>query len=61
MRAQSVDVSVAVATPNGLITPIVFNAATKSLSDISANIRELAVKAREGKLKPQEFQGGSFT
>ncbi|XP_043481795.1 dihydrolipoyllysine-residue acetyltransferase component of pyruvate dehydrogenase complex-like [Leptopilina heterotoma] len=61
VRAPSVDVSVAVATPNGLITPIVFNAATKSLSDISANIRELAVKAREGKLKPQEFQGGSFT
>ncbi|XP_033218447.1 pyruvate dehydrogenase protein X component-like [Belonocnema kinseyi] len=61
IRAENVDVSVAVATPTGLITPIVFNTPSKSIGDISANIRELAGKAREGKLKPQEFQGGTFT
>ena len=55
------DVSIAVATKNGLITPIVFDTATKSLTDISKNIRELAEKARKGQLKPHEFQGGTFT
>lgn len=51
-----VDVSVAVSTPNGLITPIVFNAHIKGLSAISKDINALATKAREGKLKPHEFQ-----
>lgn len=55
------DISVAVATPNGLITPIVKNAQTKGLKEISAEVKELAGKAREGKLQPSEFQGGSFT
>lgn len=55
------DVCVAVATPTGLITPIIFDTATKSLADISKNIRELAEKARKGQLKPHEFQGGTFT
>lgn len=55
------DISIAVATESGLITPIVFDAAAKSLTDISKNIRELADKARGGKLKPEEFQGGTFT
>ncbi|XP_062867580.1 dihydrolipoyllysine-residue acetyltransferase component of pyruvate dehydrogenase complex, mitochondrial [Trichomycterus rosablanca] len=56
-----VDVSVAVSTPNGLITPIVFNAHIKGLSAISKDINTLAAKAREGKLQPHEFQGGTFT
>lgn len=56
-----VDISVAVATENGLITPIVFDTAAKSLTNISKNIRELAEKARNGRLKPEEFQGGTFT
>ncbi|KAL0113477.1 hypothetical protein PUN28_012556 [Cardiocondyla obscurior] len=61
VRVSKVDVSVAVATKTGLITPIVSDTATKSLTDISKNIRELAEKAKNGKLKPHEFQGGSFT
>ncbi|MCB1841069.1 MAG: pyruvate dehydrogenase complex dihydrolipoamide acetyltransferase [Alphaproteobacteria bacterium] len=55
------DVSVAVATPNGLITPIVRNAEDKGLKQISAEVKDLAKRARDGKLKPEEFQGGSFT
>ncbi|KAH7719958.1 Protein DLAT-1 [Aphelenchoides avenae] len=58
---NSVDVSIAVATDAGLITPIVFNAHTKGLSTINAEINDLAARAREGKLQPQEFQGGTFT
>ncbi|KAM9728521.1 dihydrolipoyllysine-residue acetyltransferase component of pyruvate dehydrogenase complex, mitochondrial [Menidia menidia] len=56
-----VDVSVAVSTANGLITPIVFNAHTKGLASISADVSALAAKARDGKLQPHEFQGGTFT
>ncbi|KAI8329514.1 pyruvate dehydrogenase complex dihydrolipoamide acetyltransferase [Chlamydoabsidia padenii] len=55
------DVSVAVATPTGLITPIIGQAETKGLADISAKVRDLATRARAGKLAPQEYQGGSFT
>lgn len=61
VRVAKVDVSVAVATPSGLITPIVSDTATKSLMDVSKAIRELADKARKGQLKPHEFQGGTFT
>lgn len=57
----SVDVSVAVATPTGLITPILFNADRKGVSEISSTIKELAGRAKEGKLKPEEYQGGSFS
>jgi len=56
---ETIDVSVAVATPTGLITPIVTNTAAKGLSTISAEIRDLAGRARDGKLKPHEFQGGT--
>ncbi|XP_053702948.1 dihydrolipoyllysine-residue acetyltransferase component of pyruvate dehydrogenase complex, mitochondrial [Synchiropus splendidus] len=56
-----VDVSVAVSTANGLITPIVFNAHTKGLAAICTDVSTLAAKAREGKLQPHEFQGGTFT
>lgn len=55
------DVSIAVATPNGLITPIVKKAETKSLSEISNEMKDLAGRARDGKLKPEEFQGGTFS
>ncbi|XP_056140527.1 dihydrolipoyllysine-residue acetyltransferase component of pyruvate dehydrogenase complex, mitochondrial [Lampris incognitus] len=56
-----VDMSVAVSTANGLITPIVFNAHTKGLAAICSDVSMLAGKAREGKLQPHEFQGGTFT
>jgi len=55
------DISVAVALETGLITPILRSAEMKGLSKISSEIRELATKAKEGTLTPQEFQGGSFT
>ena len=55
------DISVAVSTPNGLITPIVWQAENKGLRQISEEVKDLAGRAREGKLKPEEFQGGSFS
>lgn len=55
------DISVAVATPNGLITPIVKKAEEKGLKEISQEMKDLAGRAREGKLKPEEFQGGTFS
>lgn len=58
---ESVDISVAVATPTGLITPIVTGADKRGLSNISSKVRDLATRARDRQLKPEEFQGGSFT
>lgn len=58
---NTVDVSVAVSTDSGLITPIVANADTKGLVEISRNINDLASRARENRLKPEEFQGGTVT
>ncbi len=58
---QDVDISVAVATPNGLITPIIKQADTKGLRQIAGEMRDLAGRARDGKLKPQEYQGGTFS
>jgi pyruvate dehydrogenase E2 component (dihydrolipoamide acetyltransferase) len=55
------DVSVAVATDKGLLTPIVFAADTKSVADISKELKELAAAARTGKLKADAFEGGSFS
>lgn len=55
------DISIAVATPTGLITPIVKDVGGKGLTSISAQTKELASRARDGKLKPEEYQGGSFT
>ena len=60
-QQSSVDISVAVATENGLITPIIFNADRLSLEEINGQVRQLATKAKDGKLKPNEFQGGTFT
>ncbi|GAA4021776.1 pyruvate dehydrogenase complex dihydrolipoamide acetyltransferase [Sphingomonas swuensis] len=53
------DIAVAVSIPGGLITPIVADAATKSVSKISQEITELAGRAKEGKLAPHEYQGGT--
>jgi len=53
------DVSVAVSTPTGLITPIIRDAANASPSAISTQMKELAGRAKEGKLKPEEYQGGT--
>ena len=61
LQYQHSDVSVAVATPTGLITPIIKKAETKGLSQISKEMKDLAGRAREGKLKPEEFQGGTFS
>ena len=57
----AVDVSVAVATDRGLITPIVRNADMKGLAQIAAEMKDLAARAKVGKLKLEEFQGGGFT
>ncbi len=53
------DISVAVAAPSGLITPIIVDAAAKTVSQISKEMKVLADKAREGKLMPHEYQGGT--
>jgi pyruvate dehydrogenase E2 component (dihydrolipoamide acetyltransferase) len=53
------DISVAVSVPAGLITPIIVGADTKSVSAISTEMKDLAGRAREGKLQPQEYQGGT--
>lgn len=60
-KFNNVDINVAVATDNGLITPIVFNADKKGLTSISFDVNSLAQKARVNKLQPHEFQGGTFT
>jgi pyruvate dehydrogenase E2 component (dihydrolipoamide acetyltransferase) len=53
------DISVAVSIPNGLITPVVTSADTKSLSAIASEVKDLASRAKDGKLKPEEFTGGT--
>ncbi|KAK9453962.1 2-oxoacid dehydrogenases acyltransferase-domain-containing protein [Dipodascopsis uninucleata] len=58
---NTVDVSVAVATPTGLITPIVKNAHARGLVAISSEIKDLGKRAKEGKLKPEEYVGGTVT
>ncbi len=58
---NNVDVSVAVAVDGGLLTPIIRNADQKSVQEISSEMKSLAKKARDGKLQPEEFQGGGFS
>jgi pyruvate dehydrogenase E2 component (dihydrolipoamide acetyltransferase) len=58
---DDVDISVAVSIPDGLITPIVRKADIKGLAAISNEMKDLAARAKAGKLKPEEFQGGSFS
>ncbi|MCE9522248.1 MAG: pyruvate dehydrogenase complex dihydrolipoamide acetyltransferase [Alphaproteobacteria bacterium] len=60
LRHKNADVGVAVALEFGLITPIVFKAETKSLAAISREVKELAARAKTKKLKPSEFEGGTF-
>jgi pyruvate dehydrogenase E2 component (dihydrolipoamide acetyltransferase) len=55
------DISVAVAIPGGLITPIIRDAGSLGLLGISNQMKDLAKRARDGKLMPEEYQGGSFT
>jgi len=59
LKHKHSDIGVAVAMPNGLITPIIRNAETKSLAAISNEMRDLALRARDRKLKPNEYQGGT--
>jgi pyruvate dehydrogenase E2 component (dihydrolipoamide acetyltransferase) len=59
LKHKHSDIGVAVALPAGLITPIIRNAETKSLSAISNEMKDLAARARARKLKPQEYQGGT--
>ena len=61
VQYNNCDVSVAVSTDGGLITPIVRNADQKTLPQISNEMKDLAKRARENKLKPEEFQGGGFS
>ncbi|MFN7038377.1 MAG: pyruvate dehydrogenase complex dihydrolipoamide acetyltransferase [Alphaproteobacteria bacterium] len=61
LQYNNVDISVAVAIEGGLITPIVRNADIKSLSTISNEMKDLAARAKAGKLAPEEFQGGGFS
>lgn len=58
---HDVDVAVAVAAPGGLITPVVRRADAKGLGVISNEIKELSARAKDGKLAPEEYQGGGFT
>ncbi len=58
---ENVDISVAVAIDGGLITPIIRDADKKGLVDISNTMKDLAARAKSGKLKPEEFQGGTFS
>ena len=60
-RHKHADVSVAVAIEGGLITPIIKDADAKGLAQISSEMKDLAARARERKLKPEEFQGGTFS
>jgi pyruvate dehydrogenase E2 component (dihydrolipoamide acetyltransferase) len=55
------DIAMAVAVPGGLITPIIRKAETKGLAQIATEAKDLAARARDKKLKPEEFQGGTFS
>ncbi|KAF9571112.1 hypothetical protein EC968_001031 [Mortierella alpina] len=60
-QLNNIDISVAVATPTGLITPIVKGADGRGVQSISLMVKELADRAKKNKLKPEEYQGGSFS
>ena len=61
LRHKHADIGVAVAIDGGLITPIIRSAETKGLAEISNEMRDLAGRARERKLKPEEYEGGTFS
>lgn len=58
---ERADIGVAVAIPDGLITPIIRNANAKGIAQIASEVKELAARARDKKLKPEEFTGGTFS
>jgi pyruvate dehydrogenase E2 component (dihydrolipoamide acetyltransferase) len=60
LQMKSSDVAVAVSVEGGLYTPVIFNSEKKTLSSLSLEIKDLASRAREKKLLPHEYQGGSF-
>lgn len=61
IQYKTIDISLAVSVPDGLITPILWQADYLSLTDISREAKKLAIKAKQGTLAPHEYQGGSFT
>jgi pyruvate dehydrogenase E2 component (dihydrolipoamide acetyltransferase) len=61
LRLANVDVSVAVATEGGLFTPVIRDADKKTLGTLSREMKSLATRAKEGLLKPEDYQGGAFT
>jgi pyruvate dehydrogenase E2 component (dihydrolipoamide acetyltransferase) len=61
LRHRRINIGIAVSLEDGLIVPVIVDADRKSLSEIGTEARELAERARAGKLKPQEFSGGTFT
>jgi len=61
IQFKTVDISIAVSLPDGLITPILRHADYLNLGQISSEVKRLAAKAKEGKLQPEEYKGGSFT
>ncbi|MEQ8193372.1 MAG: pyruvate dehydrogenase complex dihydrolipoamide acetyltransferase [Rhodospirillales bacterium] len=60
-KYHRIDVSVAVATKSGLITPVIRDADNKGLAQVSNEMKDLAARAQQGKLMPEEYQGGGFT
>jgi pyruvate dehydrogenase E2 component (dihydrolipoamide acetyltransferase) len=61
IRFKTIDISLAVSIPEGLITPILFHANFKDIFTLSEEAKRLALRAKENSLKPEEYQGGSFT
>lgn len=61
VQYETIDISVAVTLPEGLVTPIIRHADYKNLGEIHTEVRRLSARAKEGKLDPQEYKGGSFT
>ena len=61
LQYDDVDISIAVAIPDGLITPIIRKADLQGLAAISNSMKDLGARAKAGKLKPEEFQGGGFS
>ena len=61
IRFETIDISIAVTIDEGLITPIIHHADYKNLGQISAQVKSLATLAKEGKLQPEQYKGGSFT
>ncbi|WP_395463445.1 pyruvate dehydrogenase complex dihydrolipoamide acetyltransferase [Wolbachia endosymbiont of Cantharis cryptica] len=61
LQYSNIDISIAVALDDGLITPIIKNADKKGILSISKEVKDLVSRARSGKLRPEEFQGGGFT